>query len=473
MISQNNLDFWIRNNYNVLFTGEAGVGKTSIILQAWKRQNLNFAYLSGSTLDPWVDFIGVPKEKTDPDGEVYLDLVRPKQWAKDEIEALFIDEYNRAPKKVRNAVMELIQFKSINGKKFEKLKMVWVAINPDDSPNNDYDVEPLDPAQKDRFQIWVEIPFKPSFEYFRDKYGDNSAQIAIDWWNSISSDEIRRKVSPRRLDYALDVLKNGGDLRFVLPEQTNIKDLVQKLKITPIAEKVAKFYNTQDVDGAKAWIAEENNYSDSLNLILAKSNYTLFYLPVMPEEKIASLICSNEQCRKLAVRISLTHPAIKTVIDGIIENGQNKDIVDILKQSMKDKTAAKPTSALKVTKNPSAKSMKSVMTNNPTYDSDLDWMEKEPRTNTIERRKVVDRMKVRIPKSLSALQINRSLTILEDFIMHSNRSTRAGVDYLVGLCNHVYENSDLNGITYNELEIKYPYLSKFLLMQMDFYYMLK
>lgn len=28
--------------------------------------------------------------------------------------------------------MELIQFKSINGKKFNNLKVIWAAINPDD-----------------------------------------------------------------------------------------------------------------------------------------------------------------------------------------------------------------------------------------------------------------------------------------------------------------------------------------------------
>ena len=40
------------------------------------------------------------------------------------------DELNRAKPKVRNAVMELIQFRSINGIKFNNLRMIWAAINP-------------------------------------------------------------------------------------------------------------------------------------------------------------------------------------------------------------------------------------------------------------------------------------------------------------------------------------------------------
>ena len=51
---------------NVLITGAHGVGKTSIIKQVFEDNGLvlneSWLYFSGSTLDPWVDFIGIPKE---------------------------------------------------------------------------------------------------------------------------------------------------------------------------------------------------------------------------------------------------------------------------------------------------------------------------------------------------------------------------------------------------------------------------
>ena len=79
-------------------------------------------------MHPWVDFIGVPKEKTDDNGNSYLDLVRPQEFQDDEVEAIFMDEFSSfTHKKVRNAVMELIQFKSINGRKFKNLKIVWAS----------------------------------------------------------------------------------------------------------------------------------------------------------------------------------------------------------------------------------------------------------------------------------------------------------------------------------------------------------
>ena len=59
------IDFWIKNNQNVLFLGKHGVGKTAIVKEAFERHNLKYRYFSASTMDPWVDFIGVPKETID------------------------------------------------------------------------------------------------------------------------------------------------------------------------------------------------------------------------------------------------------------------------------------------------------------------------------------------------------------------------------------------------------------------------
>jgi hypothetical protein len=845
MISQTNIDFWITHNLNVCFTGEAGTGKTSIIIAAWKRHKLNFAYLSGATLDPWVDFIGVPKEHVDQEsGQVYLDLVRPKAWANNEIEALFIDEYNRCfsgdtlipladgttskikdlvgkdhfyvysydtktkkvvigkghsaritkkkanlvkitldngetikctldhpflcrngkyvnakdltigtslmplyrcnvkrdtnikqnligyeqvynpetsswifthrladeynvdnniyiptklegvrhhkdfnklnnspenivrmtwrshfnlharnaniggkvvhqlhpdlyertignkavkvkalanslksrqsisyknkrskiskrymneqggkelqsinckkswekgkfnnfdqkkshekrndnmtiifakkqfnsndfsekewqscmgrhnknwgygvlsvdgitrhfgsfdafknvvksnnhtimsieiipdkedvydftvdkyenfalssgvfvhncPKKVRNAVMELIQFKSINGKKFNNLRMVWVACNPDDSPNNDYDVEPLDPAQRDRFHIFVDIPYMPSLEYFCDKFGKNTGIIAVDWWKAIATDEIKRKVSPRRLDYALEILQKGGDLKYVLPESCNIKDLVNKLKFTPIAEKVAELYN-KDKATAKVWIANENNYADSVNIILSKSNYTLYFLPLMPEEKIAMLISSNDTVSKLAVRLGMNDPQIAAIIEQIIKTGQNKAVVESLKQRWNDKknsTVKSGGSSVKVTPNTSKDTFVSNMAVNNTFDSDLTWCEKDtinnPQSNTAEREKSLNRLHQRMPSSLSPTQIKRSFALIEDFVNHSSRVTKNKFDFLVPMCNHLTEQAELNGITFDMLKDEYNILMNYLLMQLKYCY---
>ena len=141
------LDFWLQSNLNVLLIGAAGVGKTARVKQTFKRNKIRFKYFSAATMDPFVDFVGVPKVCKDDQGE-YLEYILPKDIRDGLIEAIFLDEFNRSHKKVRNAVMELIQFKTINGRPFPRLRVVWAAINPEES-EEEYQVEPLDKAQKE------------------------------------------------------------------------------------------------------------------------------------------------------------------------------------------------------------------------------------------------------------------------------------------------------------------------------------
>lgn len=228
MISNAKLDFWISHKLNVLLIGTHGIGKTAIIEDAFNRHNLKWRYFSAATMDPWVDFIGVPKEVKRENGQSCLELIRPAEFQDDAVEAIFFDEFNRAPAKVRNAVMELIQFKSINGRKFHNLKVIWAAINPYDEEET-YDVEQLDPAQQDRFQIIYELPATPSKDYFVKKFGETLGTRAIDWWENLPPNA-QKLVSPRRLDYALDHFKAGGDLKDVLVTEVRPRSLKQGLE---------------------------------------------------------------------------------------------------------------------------------------------------------------------------------------------------------------------------------------------------
>ena len=315
------LDFWLKHSKNVLFIGKHGVGKTAMVKEAFDRHQLNWRYFSASTMDPWVDFVGVPQAKNDnklpsdfeiikelasispelayeyiennwkmsksaaknivehtlnrPVGFEYLSLVRPQTF-NGEVEALFFDEFNRSPKKVRNAVMELIQFKSINGMKFPKLKVVWAAINPDDEDEAaaglTYDVEKLDPAQSDRFHIKVEVPYKPNAEWFRQKYPPRIVDAAIQWWDELS-EENKDLVSPRRLEYALDMYEERGDMRDVLPVNSNVSKLTSSLNQGPITEKLDALKKANDAAETRSFLQNENNYSAAMKYISKSESF--------------------------------------------------------------------------------------------------------------------------------------------------------------------------------------------------------
>lgn len=283
------LEFWADNNWNVLLSGGHGIGKSSIINDVFNAKfgehGKDWLYFSAATLDPWCDFVGIPQPRKVGDLE-YLELIRPKVFAEDKIKAIFFDELNRAPAKVRNAIMELIQFKSINGKKFHSLKVVWGAINPPEEGK--YDVEELDPAQKDRFHIHYHIDAKPESTFFRKKFGDELAAPAIEWWKELGA-ENQKLVSPRRLDYALEVYQAGGNLRHVLPISVNVQKLTDRLKTGPVLQKMKSFLDKKNNVDAKAWIEPENTFLAAKEYIF-KYHWLEFWLPLLSKERVASII---------------------------------------------------------------------------------------------------------------------------------------------------------------------------------------
>ena len=293
------LDQWVKLEANVLLIGEKGVGKTQRVTECFTRNKLKYAYFSGATLDPWIHLIGIPKVKL-IEGKEKMDFILPSNLD-DDIEALFIDEYNRCHKLVKNALLELQQFKSINGRKFPKLKMIWAAINPpkdeaDDS--QDYDVEELDPAQLDRFHVIVELPNMPDQRYFNNKFGDHQSKILIDWWKDQSA-ESKKILSPRRLDYLGDFFKKGGDLFDLLPSSANTKDLISKLSTKKEDVILNTVFNNPTDEVMKVFLSVEDNYlkyRDKLN----SPQYWRFHKH-LKQELLCAHIKESEEFKNFAV----------------------------------------------------------------------------------------------------------------------------------------------------------------------------
>lgn len=322
MIGKKEMEFWIENNLNVLFKGRHGVGKTSLIIEAFENAGLKWKYFSASTMDPWVDFIGIPKERIESDGSSHLELVRPKEFSNDDVEALFFDEYNRAPKKVRNAVMELIQFKSINGKKFKNLKIVWAAVNPDDDEDEVYDVEVLDPAQLDRFQVHVDIPYKPEYSYFSNKYGAATAKKAIEWWKS-QSETTQKSVSPRRLDYLVDVYNKGGKIDYVLPSSANKKYFQELMNSVQLEQEYEKLKGSTEEE-KKALLREESFYA-RIHPYLEQEGHVEKFLRFYPQEKIGVMASSDNNILTLLLEQELTVDLYKEILNGIVNASLDKE----------------------------------------------------------------------------------------------------------------------------------------------------
>lgn len=327
---KNKLEHYFKLNKNVLLEGRHGTGKTSLVTEIFSKNCKNWLYFSGSTLDPWVDFVGVPKE-IKKGNDYVLSFVLPEKMADDKVEAIFIDEYNRSHKKIRNATMELIQFKSINGRKFPNLKVVWAAINPNDD-EEEYDVEELDGAQTDRFQIRIKVPFIPDIEYFQSKFGNDWAKSALEWWNGMP-DKAKKLVSPRRLDYALEIHKEGGDVFDVLPLETNPTKLIATLKLGSLEDKIKNLFKLKDAKKAQEFFEDENNYQAALPLIKRKADYMKFFLPTIDNERITSLFFSDNHFKTFI----LDHaPYFKPALEEISKlKSVSKDDIRMINHALK------------------------------------------------------------------------------------------------------------------------------------------
>lgn len=494
-IREEKLDFWIKNNLNVLFIGKHGVGKTSMVKDAFERNELTWKYFSAATMDPWVDFIGVPKESEQKmaesfeiikqlnsfdaslaiqwivanwkmtedaaqtvlanvikvgNGAKFLELVRPRDFAEDSVEALFFDEFNRAPKKVRNAVMELLQFKSINGKKFNNLKLIWAAINPEDDEDNEYDVEKLDPAQADRFHITIEIPYQPNGAWFTQQFGEQIAKIAIGWWNELPEEE-KKKVSPRRLEYALQVRKMKGDMRDVLPITSNVSKLTTSLNTGHTPDKLEALMTAGDVTAARQFLSNENNYASAMKYIPSSDTMMQFFLPLLPKEKLGSLMADQEACCKHIINNSDRVPLFQEVCKSILNANTNQRLVKKIRRALSDNqdlATSYATGASQGTAQPAAAHF--VKKPAEKYTVVLSQLKGTPQDTASQRNTVYERIEKSIPEQMTADEALATLELLSASLSKAWASTMSAAPManLMGIVNHcigeIHRNTGLD-----------------------------
>lgn len=460
MVSKEKLLFWIEKNYNVLFEGKHGVGKTARVIEAFNEAGLNWAYFSGATMDPFIDFVGVPVKIDTPDGS-HIELILPKNINPNELEAIFIDEYNRSHKKVRNATLELIQFKSINGREFPKLKIVWAAVNPEskDGDIQEYDVDRMDPAQKDRFHVHVDIPYRPDIEWFTSQYGDTVAKPAIQWWEELTEDG-KNAVSPRRLEYALSMYKDGGDISDILPPISNPSRLKAMIHIGPAEDQLENIMKETNREVIDKWISSSNNLDYVINTIRRKSKYRKFFLPIMPQERV-SLLLGTDTRLKWDVLTDLEKNKENSIYLELLQNIVTANLNKKLARSIKDKMIEVGIGL-------------PIIKNIPIYYSEVnsgnDVMsrlagESKASMSAYKKNKIYEELKSNFPKDMDIDTSNYAVHVIAMIIENTNDNL-INRDYplIYQMLNHAFSCLIINNICHNDIskEIgnKYSKLSR-------------
>jgi len=468
------LKVYLQHNKNVLFIGKKGVGKTSIVTALWKDSGLKYKFFSAATMDPWVDFIGVPREQEGKNGERYLELIRPREFQDDSIEALFFDEFNRAPKKIRNAVMELIQFKSINGKKFNNLKVVWAAINPEDDEDEEYDVEPLDPAQKDRFHIQVPLKYEPSQPYFVHKYGPETAEAAITWWKTIKDPAVLNEVSPRRLDYALEIANlSGGSLDDVLPKASNPSALKQALKQRPALAMLRSLKKNKDVAGAREFLEDDNNFYCVAPEIIKTDEDMDFFLNLLDSERLNSLISKESAVQNWCYRVYKTNNVINDALKEIVQVGTNRLLTQTIKKKFQQD---KLRDVADMPDNPPVdpNHAKPISNANPTkddYSSFLEDLKKKDLKNTYLKAQTCQALADNIPVDFSLDNAKDTLAIIDNIAGRTHPNTiKKWSNFLMGVINACVKKLSDNNYTFSTFKDSYYNLLKYVMSESGFYF---
>jgi len=303
---------------NVIAIGHHGVGKTQMIREETQRQNLSMKYYSSSTLDPWSDLVGIPipvdAQTGKRDTGKQLDFIRPADI--EDAEIVFFDELNRSHPKVMDAVLECIQFHTINGKPLPRLKMVWAAINP---PDDIYEVNELDPVLADRFHVHLPVPADPSISYYTKKAGipQGLAKALVTWWHRDLDDNLRQMISPRRLEYMGQNYSKGIELRYSLPY--SIKAPLQSLIRRIEGKFLLPFELTRQnlINNQKEIIAEMENNPD---VLLAVNERLLAWPDVMPQCIELFMTMTSELQAQL-----LGNSTIKRTLVNLARQGRNGD----------------------------------------------------------------------------------------------------------------------------------------------------
>jgi hypothetical protein len=259
---------------NVLMIAPHGVGKTTMWQDISDEIGLRRKYYSASTLDPFADLVGVPVPGTET-GVKHLEFVRPRDL--DDAEFVLFDELNRAHHKVWNAILEVIQFKTINGEPLPNLKMVWAAINPPDGKYGG--TAQMDPALMDRFHAHIELKAEPQIDYFVDKGIDkNTATALVNWWQS-QPEDIRFYLPPRRLEYLGKMHMDGLDVSLAKPYGVDVSMQALSRMLRSTVATITR--EVLDDPTKERWILEQMDKDNSVQIAVARLIETIKFKPIV------------------------------------------------------------------------------------------------------------------------------------------------------------------------------------------------
>jgi hypothetical protein len=150
------LRYQIRQGGNLLTFGPAGIGKTEMAMQACTAEGYDFRYVNLSVLEA-PDLLGLPEiVEEEADGrkvkrsDYALPKMLPPRGSLSKPVVLLVDELDKAKPELQNPMLELFQFKSINGNPLDVRACIATGNLPDENAHS----QPVSHALTNRCAVY-------------------------------------------------------------------------------------------------------------------------------------------------------------------------------------------------------------------------------------------------------------------------------------------------------------------------------
>jgi hypothetical protein len=195
--------------FNPLFVGAPGIGKSQIVQDWCKQHSLPFIDLRAAYLEA-PDLIGFPSIEVKNDRQITVHNI-PEFWPQEtEWEGvILLEEPNRGTTSVMNTFMQLLTDRKVHKYELPKKAIIVGCINPE---SEYFDVNTMDAALKDRFEIFEVVYDKPAFlSYMKKKDWDVNLQMFVETgtWKYTPLEDLGTKyLSPRTFSKLNAALKS-------------------------------------------------------------------------------------------------------------------------------------------------------------------------------------------------------------------------------------------------------------------------
>lgn len=236
------LPYILKTGVATVFIGQHGIGKSQVVKQYCKDNDLQFIDLRLGTMSDAGDLLGLADFELDEHGnKKSTQFFKPRFLPTEGRGILFLDELNRAPNDLIQPIFQLVLDGEISANGY-KLPEGWKVVSAMNPPTDDYTVTNFkDLAFNDRFCfIKVEPDFKGFMDYARSNEFDQSIL------SFLSEDESHLNEKVQDFDINEFAKKSSRSWEFVnkLVKTSPPKDILLDLMVGIVGTESAYAYRS-------------------------------------------------------------------------------------------------------------------------------------------------------------------------------------------------------------------------------------